>query len=140
MRPIQNFLKEHKGCEQIVGIAIDEPERLERMHNKENRISVLEQFGITEAQTYDICRKYNLLSPTYKNNSRGGCWFCPNSKIKELANLKQNHPELYEELEKLNLEENIRNHLFTYKKTFDQVNAEVDAYIEKEKMQIKIDI
>ena len=140
MRPIEKFLKEHKGCEQIVGIAIDEPERLERMHNKPNRLSVLEQFGITEAQTYDICRKYNLLSPIYEKNSRGGCWFCPNSKIKEMAELKMHHPHLWKELEKLNQEQNKVSTYFMRNKTFDEVNAEVDVYIQRQQDQIRIEI
>ena len=139
-RSIEKFLKAHKDSEIIEGIAIDEPERLARMKNRPNHISVLEQFNLTEEMTYDICKKHNLLSPTYKNNSRGGCWFCPNSKIKEMAELKVHHPHLWQELEKLNQEQNkIGNYLLRNKK-FDQVNAEVDAYIEKEKAQIKIDI
>ena len=95
MRPIEKFLKEHKGCEQVVGIAIDEPERLDKMHKRPNRISVLEQFNIAEEQTYEICKKYNLLSPTYKNNSRGGCWFCPKQRLSQLKWLYKEHNDLW---------------------------------------------
>ena len=70
----------------------------------------------------------------------GGCWFCPNSKIKEFAELKVHHPHLWQELEKLNKIPNKVSVYFMRNKTFEQVNAEVDAYIKNNQMQIKIDI
>ena len=140
MRPIERFLKEHKDAEQIVGIAYDEKERLSRMHNKANRRSVLEEYKITEEMTYEMCRKYNLLSPTYKNNTRGGCWFCPNSKISEFAKLKQEHPELWQELKEMSKTPNLVSRNFKYSMTFDECEIKVDAYIQKEQMQLKIEV
>ena len=140
MRPIDNFLKHHKDCEQIVGIAIDETERLERMHNKNGRRSVLEEFGVTEEMTYEICNKYNLLSPTYEGNTRGGCWFCPNSKIKEFAKLKIEHPELWKELKCMSLTPNLVSKNFKYSMTFEECEAKVDAYIQQQQDQIRIEI
>ena len=140
MRPINKFLKEHKDCEQIVGIAVDEPERLERMNKKGGRRSVLAEFGITEAQTYDICKRYGLLSPIYNKNSRGGCWFCPNSKISEFADLKQEHPELWQELKEMSKTPNLVAQNFKYSLTFAEVEKKVDDFIEKQKMQVRIEI
>ena len=140
MRPINKFLKEHKDCEQIVGIAVDEPERLERMNKKGGRRSVLAEFGITEAQTYDICKRYDLLSPIYSKNTRGGCWFCPNSKISEFAELKQEHPELWQELKEMSKTPNLVSQNFKYSLTFAEVEKKVDDYIEKQKMQVRIEI
>lgn len=71
IKPIKDFLKSHPNCEQIVGIAADEPERYEKAKARGQR-SVLCEFDIKEEQTYDICRKYGLLSPTYEHSTRGG--------------------------------------------------------------------
>lgn len=127
MRPLRNFFKSVGECEQVVGIALDEPERLERLHSKKNTWSILERYGIVEAETYDICRKYNLLSPTYQARSRGGCWFCPNCEVKEFANFAKEYPELWGELEKLSHTENLVSQGFKYGRTFESVNREVQA-------------
>lgn len=92
VNPIKRYLKTlGRGYQEYIGIAADEPERLERVHRK-GQISLLEQKGIVEERTYDILRPYNLISPTYKFSKRGGCWFCPNQTIKEFAHLKTNTP------------------------------------------------
>lgn len=57
---------------QYIGIAIDEPERLERMHKHNNRISLLEKYGYTEAMALAKCKEYGLLSPVYQSDTRGG--------------------------------------------------------------------
>lgn len=128
MRPLRQFFKKYKGCEQIVGIAVDEPERLERLKHKrkKNRRSVLAEFGITEAQTFDICRNYNLLSPIYGSTSRSGCWFCPEQSDPKWANLKKEHPELWEELKRLSKTPNLASKYFRYTKTFEEVEKRVD--------------
>ena len=36
-----------------------------------------------------------LLSPVYEFTDRGGCWFCPNGKKKELRHLYDHHPDLW---------------------------------------------
>lgn len=128
MRPLSNFFKHHRPYEQIVGIAADEPERLERLKHKrkKNRRSVLAEFGIEEAQTFDICRKYNLLSPIYDNNLRTGCWFCPDQSEPKWAKLKKEHPELWEELKKLSKTPNLASKYFRYTKTFEEVEKRVD--------------
>lgn len=127
MRPLREFFKSVGECEQIVGIALDEPMRLERIHAKPYTWSILEREGVVESETYDICRKYNLLSPTYQMRSRGGCWFCPNCEVKEFANFAKEYPELWEELEKLSHTENLVSQGFKYGRTFDSVNREVQA-------------
>ena len=42
---------------------------------------------------FELCKKYDLLSPIYEFTERGGCWFCPNAKEKELRHLRKNHIE-----------------------------------------------
>ncbi len=123
--PIKHFLREIGECQQIIGIAADEPQRLARL--KPNQRSVLAEHGINEADTYEICRRYGLLSPIYENESRGGCWFCPNSSIKDFARLAKSHPELWAELEKLSHDTEIISQGFKYGRTFQSVNREVQV-------------
>ena len=61
----------------------------------DKKCSIMAQLGIKEQDTFDICRKYNLLSPLYDLGvKRDGCWFCPNACKKEREMLKAEHPEL----------------------------------------------
>ena len=135
---VSAFLKSHPDCEQIVGIAADETERYGRAKARGKR-SVLCEYGIKEEQTYDICRKYGLLSPTYEHSTRGGCWFCPNQSIKELARLRSNHPGLWNELVELSHTPNLCSYGFKYGKTVQEVEKEMDAHdalVEYEKSQL----
>jgi 3'-phosphoadenosine 5'-phosphosulfate sulfotransferase (PAPS reductase)/FAD synthetase len=111
----------------ILGIAADETKRLESMHSQNpNNRSVLEEFNIVEADTYDICRKYDLLSPFYTSGrKRQGCWFCPNCGLEELAEIKYNYPQLWEQLRLLDMDPEKISYAFKYNKTF----AEIDAAI-----------
>lgn len=120
--PIHNFLKKVGECQQIIGIAADEQGRL-----KVNQKSVLIECGVCEAATFDICRKYDLLSPTYDNEDRGGCWFCPNSSIEDFARLAKEHPELWAELEKLSHDKDICSQSFKYGRSFESVDRQVQA-------------
>lgn len=73
-KAISAYFSRLRGQEyvQYVGIAADEPKRLERMHNRKRQISLLERFAYTEEMAYKLCKKYDLLSPIYKNSNRGG--------------------------------------------------------------------
>lgn len=124
MRPLQKFFKQVGECEQIVGIAADEPMRLARLGR--NKRSVLSEYGIFEADTYELCSRYNLLSPTYDDKIRGGCWFCPNQSKKEFANLKKNYPDLWQELKQMSECDNLVSQGLKYGKTFAEVEKEVD--------------
>ena len=121
--PIKSFLKHIGEYQQIIGIAADEEVRLARL--KSNQRSVLAEYGICEIETYDICKRYGLLSPIYESEKRGGCWFCPNSSIDDFARLAKNHPELWAELEKLSHDKEISLRGFKYGRTFESVNREV---------------
>lgn len=127
MRPLKKFFKNCGEHEQIVGIAIDEPKRLESLKKYSNRRSLLAEYNITEEMTYDICRKYNLLSPIYDSGSRGGCWFCPNQSIKSWAKLKRKHRKLWKKLKYLSQEINLARQSFCYGKTFSQLENQVDT-------------
>ncbi len=98
-KPINDFLKQWHDNIQYVGIAKDEPKRLEKLTS--NKISLLEKYGYTESMAFEICKKYDLLSPVYDFASRGGCWFCPNTRACELRHLRNNHRDLWNKLLKL---------------------------------------
>jgi hypothetical protein len=82
-----------KGEYEMIGYSADELHRLHRL--TDTKCSIMFELGITEEQTFDICKKYNLLSPLYDLGfKRDGCWFCPNAAAKERQYLRKNHPEL----------------------------------------------
>lgn len=134
--PVRNYFRklDLTGTDytQYIGIAIDEPKRLERLKGS-NKISLLARFGFTEQMAYDLCKDYGLLSPIYDISKRGGCWFCPNQGYRELAHIKTEYPELWRELQKLNVEENVVSHGFKYGETLDQVEATIEAKINNQK-------
>lgn len=76
-----------------VGIAYDEQKRLSRLKNQQ--VSLLAKYKFTEEDAKQLCQTAGLLSPVYAFTDRGGCWFCPNAKRKELRHLYDNHPELW---------------------------------------------
>lgn len=107
LKPIKEYWKQQqKDVVQYIGIAKDEPKRLERIANTENKISLLEKYEYTERMAYDLCKKYDLLSPIYDFTKRGGCWFCPNARDSELRYLRNNHKGLWAKLFEL---ENMQN-------------------------------
>lgn len=100
--PIKNFLNTiEEEFTQYIGIAKDEPARMERIVNSMNKVSLLEKYGYTEQMAFDLCKKYDLLSPIYEFTNRGGCWFCPNMRYAQLKHLRTNHPDLWNKLLKL---------------------------------------
>ena len=58
-------------------------------------MSLLEKYNCTEQGAKELCRQAGLLSPIYEFAGRGGCWFYPNAKRKELRHLYDHHPDLW---------------------------------------------
>lgn len=86
-----------RGGKQIVqylGIAADEPKRIER-HTKDRIMLPLVEIGWDEAQCRKWCEENDLLSPIYTTATRGGCWFCHNQGVGQLRLLRKNYPELW---------------------------------------------
>lgn len=133
--PIRKHMAQIGEHVTYIGIAIDEPERLARL--KPGQASLLAKYGYTEQMAYDLCAAHELLSPIYAMSSRGGCWFCPNAKIPELAHLRQYHPELWAELEKLGREENTCSKRFKYDLTVSELGAKVDKYLKTREAKSK---
>lgn len=104
VEPIKNFLKGfEEEFTQYIGIAVDEPIRLDRVVRTINQTSLLQKYGYTEKMAFDLCKEHDLLSPIYDFAPRGGCWFCPNARDCELRHLRNNHKDLWDKL--LQLEE-----------------------------------
>lgn len=78
LRAIKQFWKSVDGdFIQYIGIATDEPIKMERVVKAGNQISLLEKYGYTEKMAFELCEKYDLLSPIYDFVPRGGAGFVP---------------------------------------------------------------
>ena len=119
MKPLHQYFRKFDNYISYCGIAIDEPKRLARLTGRS--ISLLAKYGYTERMAFELCAKYDLLSPNYVNSSRGGCWFCPNNNVHGFCELRRKHPELWEELRKLSGVKNTISQNFCYDKTFAQM-------------------
>ena len=107
-----------------VGIAADEPKRLERL-NKKTELSLLAKYGIAENDALKLCKKNNLLSPIYEISRRNGCWFCPYAKDKELLHFLKNNGNVFDKLIEWEKEEN----LSCYHMNFTEKPSEIKARI-----------
>lgn len=89
VKPIKDFLKSMKGKEiiQYLGIAADEPKRLERLQGT-NKVSLLDKYGYTEKMAFELCKKYGLLSPIYDFTPRGGLLVLPERKRQGIETLE----------------------------------------------------
>lgn len=130
--PIKRYLAEmagscrkvRKNIVQYIGIALDEPKRLEKLGG--NKISLLAKYGYTEEMARVKCEQYGLLSPIYSLSSRSGCWFCPNQSIGQFCDLRRRHPELWEELRKLSTTPNLCSYGFKWGLTLPKVEARMN--------------
>ena len=106
VRAINRYLSQfQEGTTQFIGIAYDEPVRWERMLKKETEKckyrSLLVEQKLIEQDAFEICKRYDLLSPMYTSGDeiyRGGCWFCPKQCLADLYSLWKNYPDLYGKL------------------------------------------
>lgn len=95
MSAIRSAIRSCKDCVQYLGIAADEPKRLERLDGV-MKISPLAVVGWTEQDCMKWCVENGMRSPIYDTENRGGCWFCHNQGVDQLRRLRRNYPELWE--------------------------------------------
>lgn len=121
MPPIRKYIKNlPEGTVQYIGIAKDEQERLVRLDGK--KISMLDKYNVTESGARELCKRHDLLSPIYEFTDRGGCWFCPNAKEKELRHLYDYHKDLWNKMLKLQQMPNKASELFNRTMRFDEID------------------
>lgn len=130
LRPIIQYQKSLSAdTVQYIGIAKDEQERLLRLSG--NKVSLLNKYGYTEQDAKQLCREAGLLSPIYEFTDRGGCWFCPNAKLRELRHLYDYHPELWRRMLELQALPGKVSEKFNRTMTF----ADIDAIFKQEDEQ-----
>ena len=130
LRPIIQYQKSLPAdTVQYIGIAKDEQERLLRLSG--NKVSLLDKYGYTEQDAKQLCREAGLLSPIYEFTDRGGCWFCPNAKLRELRHLYDYHPELWRRMLELQALPGKVSEKFNRTMTF----ADIDAIFKQEDAQ-----
>lgn len=78
----------------FIGLAADEPSRFKILN--ETKLSPLKEIGWEEDYCGLWCQYSDLLSPTYSDSYRGGCWFCHNQSVGQLRLLRRNYPEYWE--------------------------------------------
>lgn len=137
IKPIKQYLRSlGEDVTEYIGIAADEPKRLLRLNDR--KISLLAKYGYTEAMAKELCEKHNLLSPIYRMDTWGGCWFCPNAKISSLSRLRKLHPDLWQELETLSHTPNMCSTGFKYDLTLQEVALKIDKFDKRQKEAMEI--
>lgn len=76
---------------QYLGIAADEPERIER-HNKPGFLMPLVEIGWDEAYCRKWCEERDLLSPIYTTATRGGVLVLSQSRNRPAPIIAKNLP------------------------------------------------
>ncbi len=89
---------------------------------------MLDKYNFTEQDAKELCEKAGLLSPVYEFTDRGGCWFCPNAKRKELRHLYDYHPDLWARMLELQAIPGKTTEKFNRTQTF----ADIDAIFRQE--------
>lgn len=95
MAAIKTAQKSSHNAISVIGIAADEPKRIERHIKKANTLLPLVELGWTEADCWKWCEKNDLLAPIYTTATRGGCWFCHNQGVGQLRLLRKQYPEYW---------------------------------------------
>lgn len=103
---INNYLKSKGEVHQYIGIALDEPKRLQKLIGT-NKSSPLAYFKFTESMALSYCHNkgYYWIEngiELYSILDRVSCWCCRNKNLKELKNYKIYLPNYFYKL--VNLE------------------------------------
>ena len=122
-KPLERYRKSLRpGTVQYLGIASDEQDRLLRLDGAQ-KISLLDKYNYTEQDARSLCEKAGLLSPIYEFSDRGGCWFCPNAKRRELRHLYDHHPDLWARMLELQAIPGKATEKFNRTQTFSDIDA-----------------
>lgn len=96
-----------KGAYEYVGIAVDEPLRLEKERHG-NKLFPLAEWDMTERDCLEFCysKGYSWEEncvELYSVLDRVSCWCCRNKNLKELKGIYQQLPEYWEKLKDIQL-------------------------------------
>lgn len=102
IRTIEDYCKD---CYEYVGIAIDEPSRLEK-ERKKDKLFPLAEWNMTERDCLLYCYKKGFAwledgVELYSILDRVSCWCCANKNLKELKNYFLYLPTYWEKLKQL---------------------------------------
>ena len=102
IRAIEEYCKD---CYEYVGIAIDEPKRLEKERTG-NKLFPLAEWGMTEKDCLQYCKEREFFwledgIDLYNILDRVSCWCCANKNLKELRNYYLYLPKYWEKLKML---------------------------------------
>ena len=123
LRPIELYQKTlPPDTVHYIGIAQDEQERLMRLQEGK-KVSLLEKYHYTEQDAKELCQTAGLLSPVYEFTDRGGCWFCPNARQRELRHLYDHHPDLWNRMLELQAMPGKVSEKFDRKRRFSDIDA-----------------
>lgn len=89
---VRDKIRSKKTIEYI-GIAADEPKRFGQLTDKKR--APLVEYDICEGLCGLYCQYEGILSPSYANSCRDGCWMCHNQGVNQLRKLRKNHPKLW---------------------------------------------
>ena len=121
--PIREYVKTlPEETVQYIGIAKDEQERLLRLDG--HKVSLLDKYSLTEQDGRELCKRHGLLSPIYEFTDRGGCWFCPNAKEKELRHLYDHHKDLWTRMLELQALPDKPSELFNRTQRFSDIDRD----------------
>ena len=123
LRPIERYQKTlPPDTVHYIGIAQDEQTRLLRLQEGK-KVSLLEKYHYTEKDAKELCQAAGLLSPVYEFTDRGGCWFCPNARQRELRHLYDHHPDLWGRMLELQAMPGKVSEKFDRKRRFSDIDA-----------------
>ena len=106
-------------------------EREKRLKN--NQISLLCKYGLTEKDAQELAAESGLLSPIYNYAKRGGCFFCPNATNKQIEYLYKNNFELFQKLKELENKPDVIGNVFDTRKK--RSLADIERIIKCENQQ-----
>lgn len=81
------------GDVEYIGIAYNEKKRHKII--SETKIAPLVDFEVDEELCGLHCNYEGILSPTYDDGYRDGCWFCHNQSVGQLRLLRKRYPQLW---------------------------------------------
>ena len=90
-----------KGHQRYIGIAADEPRRINQKNVAQGFNYPLAQWGWTEPDCLKYLDKIGMSVPLHHHFSRTGCFCCPKQGMKSLVTLCRLYPKLWKELRRM---------------------------------------